>query len=177
MYGLVAGQAEVLRYIPSSSYDGYQNFLANHDTSVLSFLLFMIPILGLVFMLNKRLIFRTREKSPSQILLWLLLPVFLVGMLANLSEGSILSESSFWKKVFNFFENSGIYRIFTALPWGIFLLLMFLVFYKSIFILVYSFIIWLYKEVFLWFFRSWNDEKKLQKNSSSESEEEFEDQQ
>lgn len=175
MYWLVAGQAEVLQYIPSSQYDGYQVFLSKYDTSVLSFLLFLIPVLGLIFMLNTRLIFKTREKSLSQILLGLLLPVFLVGILANLSEGSILSQSPFWQKIFNFFENSGIYKIFTALPWGIFLLLIFLVFYKSIFILLYSFGLWLYREVFMGFFRSWNEEKKLQKSSSSISEEESED--
>ncbi len=170
MYQVVAFQAEILRYIPDTRYDSYQRFLHTHDTPILSFFLILIPVLGIVFMLNKRLIFITRERSISQILLGFLLPIFLIWILAHLARGSILSQSELWQNVFYVLEQSGIYKIFTTLPWGIFLLLLFLVFYKSIFLIIGTFILWIYREVILQFFKSWNNEKMLKKSSEDISE-------
>ena len=171
MYLVVASQVEMTLIISPALYDGYQKFLSNNATWVLTTLLLLVPILGIFFMLNPRLIFVTREKSISQILLWLLLPIFLVGILAYLADTSILSESARWQRVFAFLETSGLYQIFQKLPWGIFLLLWFLVFYKSLFLLFIAFSWWMYREVILQFFKGWNEEKKLKKKSSSEDEE------
>jgi len=172
MYVVVALQVEITGFLSPSSYDWYQNFLANNATGLLTSLLFWVPILWIVFMFNSRLSFATRPKSISQLLLWLLLPIFLIWMISYLAEGSILAESVMWQKVFEFLEWSGIYNIFRKLPWGIFLLLGFLIFYKSLFILAYSFIMWLWTEVILQFFRSWKDEReKMNKEREEEIEE------
>jgi len=163
MYLVVATQVEITNYLSPAEYDSYELFLANNATFILTLLLFFVPILWIFFMLNSRLSFETRSKSVSQLLLWLLLPIFLIGMIAYLAEGSILSQSAMWQAVFQFLEWSWIYRVFTALPWGIFLLLAFVIFYKSIFLLIWAFLIWLWREVIKSFIESWNDDKK-QKN-------------
>lgn len=165
MYLVVACQVELTRHLSPAHLDGYQKFLSLHSTSILSLLLLLIPILGIFFMLNPRLKIVTKARSLSQILLWLLLPVFLIGILSYLANGSILTESAMWQKVFSFFQGSGLYNIFQKLPWGIFLLLAFLVFYKSLFLLLIAFFTWFWREVILQFFKSWNEEKKLQRKS------------
>jgi len=91
MYLVVAGQVELTRYLSPSEYDGYQSFLSNNATWLLTALLLFVPILWIFFMLNRRLIFTTHPKSISQLLLWLLLPIFLVWMISYLAEGSIFS--------------------------------------------------------------------------------------
>jgi hypothetical protein len=173
MYLVVYYQILALDCVNPRNFDSYQNFLAKYKTSLLSLLLLLTPLLGMIFMLNPRLKFQTKTKSISQILLWLLLPTFLVWLLAFLSKGSILSESETWRKIFDYFSGSGLYKTFESLPWAIFLLLLFLIFYKSLFILLYSFFLWIYREVFLGFFRSWNEEKKL-RNAAKHEEEDFE---
>lgn len=162
MYLVVAGQIEITYFLSPSQYDGYQIFLADNATWILSLMLFFIPILWIVFMLNSRLSFATQSRSISQLLLWLLLPIFLIWMISYLAEGSILSESAMWQQVFNFLESSGIYNIFRALPWWIFLILGFIIFYKSIFLLLIAFLIWLWREVIAQYFRSWNKHQKEQ---------------
>jgi len=69
MYLVVAGQVEMTLMLSPALYDGYQSFLSNNATGVLTCLLLLVPILGIFFMLNPRLVFVTREKSISQILL------------------------------------------------------------------------------------------------------------
>ena len=174
MYLVLANQVLLTEYIPQANQDSYQIFLSNHGTVLLSIALFCMPFLGIIFMLNSRLSFYARKKSISQILLGLMLPIFLIGILASLAKSELLSESDRWQSVFRFFSKSGIYSLFETLPWAIFLLLIFLIFYKSLFILSYSFALWLYREVFLWFFKSWNKEKKQTKNSSWNHEEQDE---
>jgi len=110
MYLVVAGQVELTRHISISEYDGYQIFLSNNATGLLTLLLLFVPILWIFFMLNRRLIFTTHPKSISQLLLGLLLPIFLIWMISYLAEGSILSESAMWQKVFDFLESSGIIK-------------------------------------------------------------------
>jgi len=166
MYLVVAGQVEIVTHLSPSQYDGFQNFLANNATWVLTLLLLFVPILGIFFMLNSRLSFRSRPRSISQLLLWLLLPIFLIGMIAYLAEGSVLSRSAMWQAVFDFLENSWIYNVFKKLPWVIFLLLWFVVFYKSIFLIIIAFITWLWREVIVQYFKSWDEEKKKQAKHS-----------
>lgn len=168
MYLVVASQIEMTYFLSPEKLDGYQEFLVEHSTGVLSVFLFMIPALGVFFMLHPRFSITTYKKSMGHILLWLLLPIFLVGILAHLAKGSILSGSNFWQKIFNFFENSLLYRTFETLPWVIFLLLGFLVFYKSLFLLLVAFFKWLYEEVMMKFFESWKHEKNLQQGDSHE---------
>ena len=165
MYLVVAGQVEIVNLLSPSQYDWYQKFLSQYATFILTLLLLFVPVLWLVFMMNSRLSFRTRPKSVSQLLLWLLLPIFLVGMIAYLAEGSILSNSAMWQAVFDFLWNSWIYNIFKKLPWVIFLLLAFVIFYKSIFLLVWTFAIWIWNEVIKWYFKNWDEEKKKEKHS------------
>jgi len=172
MYLVVAGQVEITTYLSPAEYDGYQTFLANNATWLLTLLLLFVPILGIFFMLNKRLIFTTRPKSISQLLLGILLPIFLIGMISYLAEGSILSESVMWQKVFEFLEWSGIYNVFRKLPWGIFLLLWFLVFYKSLFLLMIAFFIWLWNDVIKLYFQSWDEKKKKQAITFEDQDEE-----
>ncbi len=175
MYLVVAGQVEVVNLLSPSQYDGYQNFLANNSTFTLTFFLLFVPILWIFFMLNTRLSFRTRPKSISQLLLGLLLPIFLIGMIAYLAEGSILSNSAMWQAVFSFLENSWIYNVFKKLPWGIFLLLAFVIFYKSIFLLIWAFFVWLWNEVIKSYFTNWDNDKRKEKYSSeNHGEEEWE---
>ena len=168
MYLVVAGQVEITTYLSPSEYDGYQIFLADNATFLLTMLLLLVPILGLFFMLNSRLSFTTQAKSISQLLLWLLLPIFLVGMISYLAEGSILSESAMWQKVFSFLEGSGIYNIFRKLPWGIFLLLWFLVFYKSLFLILFAFFAWLWNDIIKLYFKSWNEKEKTEQHENEE---------
>jgi len=163
MYLVIAGQVQVVNLLPSSQYDGYQIFLSKNATLILTLLLLFVPILGIFFMLNSRLSFQTRRKSISQLLLWLLLPIFLIGIIAYLAEGSILSGSAMWQAVFSFLEGSGIYNIFKTLPWGIFLLLAFVILYKSIFLLIWAFFLWLWKEVISSYFKNWDEDKKAKK--------------
>jgi len=163
MYLVIAGQVQVVNLLPSSQYDVYQIFLSKNATLILTLLLLFVPILGIFFMLNSRLSFQTRPKSISQLLLWLLLPIFLIGMIAYLAEGSILSGSAMWQSVFRFLEGSGIYNIFKTLPWGIFLLLAFVIFYKSIFLLIWAFFVWLWQEVISSYFKNWDEDKKTKK--------------
>jgi hypothetical protein len=170
MYLVVAGQVEITLMTLPRLHDWYQNFLLHYATWVLTTLLVLVPILGIFFMLNPRIIFVTRKKSISQLLLWLLLPIFLIGILAYLADTSILSESLPWQRVFEFLESSGLYQIFKRLPWVIFLLVGFLVFYKSLFLLIIAFSQWLYKELILQFFKSWKEEKNLKKNSLADNE-------
>ena len=172
MYLVVATQVEVTTIISPAKYDGYQTFLAENSTLLLTGLLLFVPILGLFFMLNSRLSFATRPKSISQLLLWLLLPIFLIGMISYLAEWSILSQSAMWQGVFSFLESSWIYNIFRKLPWGIFLLLAFVVFYKSIFLLLWAFFMWIWKEIILNYVKDW---KKKEKKSSSSEEDNHED--
>lgn len=110
-------------------------------------------------MVQQRLSIFIHEKSPSHILLGLLLPIFLVGILANLSQGKILSQSPFWKKVFSFFSESLLFQTFEKLPWIIFLILGFLIFYKSLFLIIIAFGKWIWEEVFPEFFRGWKNKK------------------
>lgn len=165
MYLVVAWQVELTTHLSPANYDKYQEFLANNATFILTLLLFLVPILGIFFMLNSRLSFASRPKSISQLLLWLLLPIFLIGMISYLAEGSILSESAMWQKVFSFLEGSGIYNVFRKLPWVIFLMLLFLVFYKSLFLLLFAFCAWLWNDIIKLYFKNWNEEKKLDKNT------------
>ena len=171
-YLVISYQIEIALFTSPILINGYQEFLVDHSTAVLSFALFTIPVLGLIFMLNPRLRIRTRKKSVSQLLLGLLLPIFLIGIFAFLSEGSILSESETWKKIFSFLEQSGLYGVFQKLPSWIFLLLAFLIFYKSIFILLLAFGSWFLKHIIMQYFQSW---KKGEKKSSSKPEEEYND--
>lgn len=170
MYLVVAGQVEIVNLLSPAEYDGYQNFLSQYATFTLTLLLLFVPVLWLVFMMNSRLSFRTRAKSVSQLLLWLLLPIFLVGMIAYLAEGSILSNSAMWQAVFDFLSHSWIYNIFKKLPWVIFLLLAFVIFYKSIFLLIWAFFIWFWNEVIKSYFRNWDEEKKNEKKSQRNEE-------
>lgn len=168
MYLVLAGQVEITRYLSPSEYDWYQVFLAENATWLLTLLLLFVPILGLFFMLNSRLSFASKPKSVSQLLLWLLLPIFLIGMISYLAEGSILSESVMWQKVFSFLEGSGIYNIFRKLPWGIFLLLLFLVFYKSLFLIIFAFFAWLWNDIIKLYFKSWNEKNKTEQHENEE---------
>ena len=165
MYLVVAGQVEIVNLLSPAEYDGYQIFLSQYATFTLTLLLLFVPLLGLVFMLNSRLSFRTRPKSTSQLLLWLLLPIFLVGMIAYLAEGSILSNSAMWQAVFDFLSHSWIYNIFKKLPWVIFLLLAFVIFYKSIFLLLWALLIWLWNDVLKSYFKNWDEERKKEKHA------------
>lgn len=160
LYALIASQVELTRVLSPSQYNTYQTFLANKTTGVLSLALFMVPFLWLFFMLHPRLSFASVARSPSHLLMWLLLPIFLIWILAFLWGESLLSENATWKRIFEFFSESGIYRLFRTLPWAIFALLSFLIFYKTLFVLLIAFFSWLWKEVISQYFKSWNKEEK-----------------
>lgn len=158
-YLVLSYQIELWNMISPSQLNEYQLFISTHATAVLSTMLLSIPVLWIIFMLNSRISIESYKWSPSHIMLWLLLPIFLIGILANLSSGSILSGNSFWKLVFIFFENSILFQTFQKLPWVIFLLLGFLVFYKSLFLITFAFGQWLYRDVILEIFRGWKAER------------------
>jgi len=173
-YLVVSYQIELSNYMPLIEQNWYQKFLSKHYIGVLTLALLFIPILGVFFMMNPRISILTKSRSLSQILLWILLPIFLIWILSLLSDSSILSDSSAWKKVFDFFAWSWLYQIFQKLPWGIFLLLAFLIFYKSIFLLLSAFCVWLWKDVISLYFKDWREKHK--KTSSEDiSEEALED--
>ncbi|MDA9128881.1 hypothetical protein N9J72_00195 [Candidatus Gracilibacteria bacterium] len=173
VYALIASQVELTDALSPAVYNTYQSFLASNKTGVLSLALLAVPFLGIFFMLHPKLTYHSQVKSPSHLLLGLLLPVFLIGILAFLGSGSLLSENATWQRIFDFFTNSGIYRLFQTLPWAIFALLMFLIFYKSFFILLVAFLSWIWNTIILEFFKSWNEEKKRVKEKR-EGEREFE---
>jgi hypothetical protein len=154
-YLVISYQVEITSYSSPALLDWYQSFLSKHSVWVLSMALLTIPLLGLIFMFHPRLIIETKPKSISQLVLWLLLPIFLIGILSLLESSSILSDSQAWGKVFDFFSGSWLYGIFQELPWGIFLLLWFLIFYKSILLLLAAFIMWLWRDVISHYFRDW----------------------
>jgi hypothetical protein len=159
-YLVISYQVEITTYMSPAFLDGYQRFLSKHSIWILSLALLTIPALGLVFMFHPRLIIETKPKSISQLLLWLLLPIFLIGILSLLENSSIISDSTAWRKVFDFFAGSGLYGIFQKLPWGIFILLWFLIFYKSIFLLLAAFASWFWKDVIAHYFKDWKTQKK-----------------
>lgn len=158
-YLVVSYQIELTSYIDEKIWDGYQSFLAEHALLILSIGIILIPIMWLFFMLQQRLSIYIHEKSPSHLLLGILLPFFLIGILANLAGGEILQKSEIWKKIFDFFSESLLFQTFQKLPWAIFLLLWFLIFYKSLFLILIAFAQWIYKVVFPEFFRGWKDKK------------------
>ena len=163
VYALIASQVELTEILSPSQYNTYQLFLSDKRTSVLSLGLFMVPFLGLFFMLHPRLSFASEARSPSHLLLWLLLPIFLIGILAFLWGWSLLAENPTWQRIFEFFAGSWIYKLFQTLPWAIFALLMFLIFYKTLFVLLLAFISWFWREVISQFFKSWNEERERRK--------------
>lgn len=165
-YLVISYQIEITTYLSPSLLDGYQKFISSHSVWILSIALLSIPMLGIFFMLHPRISIATRKNSLSQVLLWLLLPIFLIGILSLLSSNSILSDSTAWIKIFSFFEWSWLYGIFQRLPWWIFLLLAFLIFYKSIFLLLSAFIMWIWNDVISHYFKDWKKDKK--KTPSSE---------
>ncbi len=162
-YLLVAEQVEVTKFLSPADMNGYQRFLWEHATGILTMMLLMVPFLGIFFMFNKRLSFDVHKHNPSSILLWLLLPIFLIGILAYLASNSILSENDTWWKIFSVFEHSVIFQFFEKSPWIIFLVLGFLICYKSIFLLMSEFSQWVWKDVISTFFTSWDTDKKRKK--------------
>ena len=167
-YLVISYQIELSTYQSPAMLDGYERFIREHSVGILSLALLNIPAMGLFFMFHPRISILSRSRSISNILLWLLLPIFLIGILSFLSSNSLLSDSLAWNKIFDFFASSMLYEVFQKLPWGIFLLLWFLIFYKSIFLLVWAFLLWLWKEVIMLYFRDW---KKRQKESQTRQEE------
>lgn len=158
-YLVVASQMHIATLLEPSQLQPHHKFLLeNTSTSLLGFLL-TIPLFGIFFMLHPGIHIHTKAKSPSHILLWLLLPILLIGMLANLWNGSILSDYAGWKNIFSFFEKSMIYELFTKFPWALLLLFMTLLFYKAIFLVLLGLIWWFYRQVILWFFKSWGTKK------------------
>lgn len=171
-YLVVSYQIELTGYIDERLWDGYQTFLAKHALTILSIGIILIPVMGLFFMLQTRLSMFIHEKSPSHLLLGLLLPFFLIGILANLAGGKMLQKSEMWQKIFDFFSESLLFQTFQKLPWAIFLLLWFLIFYKSLFLILIAFGEWIYTVVFPEIFRGWKDEKTKKKESHEETPEE-----
>lgn len=169
-YLVISYQIEITTYLSPALLDGYQSFLSRNSIWILTFALLGIPTLWLIFMFHPRLIIETKSKSIFQLLLWLLLPIFLIWILSLLENSSILSDSQAWKKVFSFFSSSWLYGIFQKLPWWIFLLLWFLIFYKSIFLLLSAFIVWLWKDVISHYFKDW---KKSRRYKMKEPETEY----
>lgn len=160
MYALVSTQIDLALALNQAELNSYQNFILSHATGILSFMLTFVPVLWVLCMLSTRLKIETKARNFSHLLLGLLLPIFLIGILSFLGDGSLLAESPTWMRVFGFFETSSIYKIFQTLPWAIFALLAFLVFYKTFFMVCLNFSIWLYHQVFMEFFKSWKDERK-----------------
>ncbi len=159
VYTLAESQIIITQSKNISERDSYEMFLSLHTTTILTILLISVPIFWIFFMLHPRLYILTYKKSPSQLLLGILLPFFLVGILAYLWKASLLTQSQTWNRVFDFFASSVIYQVFEKLPWAIFALLIFLLLYKTLFILVVAFWTWLYKDVFPELFRSWKTRK------------------
>lgn len=160
LYALIASQVELTEYISAWELNTYQTFLASRKTGVLSLALLAVPFLWIFFMLHPRISIHSVPKTPSHLLLGILLPIFLLWILAFLGSGSLLSESPTWQKIFDFLSGSSIYTLFQTLPWAIFLFLLFLIFYKTLFILLAAFLLWIWRSVILEFFKSWSEEKK-----------------
>lgn len=161
-YTLAESQIALMQTKTIAERDSYEIFLSAHVTSILTALLLLVPVFGIFFMLHPRLYILTYKKSPSQLLLWILLPFFLVGILAYLWKESLLTQNDVWNRIFDFFASSFIYQVFEKLPWAIFALLLFLLLYKTLFILVVSFWLWLYRDVIPEIFASWSRRKSHQ---------------
>lgn len=159
VYTLAESQIIITQSKNIAERDSYEIFLSLHATTILTILLMCVPIFGIFFMLHPRLYILTYKKSPSQLLLGILLPFFLVGILAYLWKESLLTQSQTWNRVFDFFATSFIYQVFEKLPWAIFALLIFLLLYKTLFILLIAFWTWLYRDVFPELFWSWKKQK------------------
>ena len=158
-YLVLSYQVELTTFIQPELWDSYQKYLSEHSLPILSSGIAMIPILGIFFMIQQRLSIFIHEKSPSHILMGILLPFFLVGILANLAEGTILKKSETWRNIFDFLSESLLFQTFQKLPWAIFLLLGFLILYKSIFLIIVAFWKWIWEEVFPELFQSWKHKK------------------
>jgi len=169
MYALVSTQIELAYRLSPSELNSYQNFLSKNGTWVLSLLLIFVPIVGMFFMLTSRIAIYTEARKFSHILLWLLLPIYLVGVLSFLWDGSLLKENATWSRIFAFFESSKIYQIFQTLPWAIFAFLWLIAFYKVFFTILINFCIWFYTDIIKQFFKSWK-EKREQKEQEQEEE-------
>lgn len=159
-YALISTQVDLAEALSIAERNSYQNFLLENTTGILTFTLLLVPFLGLVTMLSPKLKIITSPKSFSHILLWLMLPLFLVGILSFLWDGSLLSDNPTWSRIFSFFEASAIYGVFKTLPWALFALLWFLIFYKTIFSICINFCIWFYHDVIKVFFKSWKESRK-----------------
>ena len=162
VYTLIESQIALVQTKAIADRDSYELFLSTHTTSILTVLLLAVPIFGIFFMLHPRLYILTYKKSPSQLLLGILLPFFLVGILAYLGKESLLTQSDTWVKIFDFFAWSFIYQVFTNLPWAIFALLLFLLLYKTLFILLLAFSLWIYRDVIPEIFSSWKHRKRYE---------------
>jgi len=160
MYALVSAQIDLTERLSPSEMNSYQIFLSKNATGVLSLLLMFVPIVWVFSMLSQRLSIYVRAKSPSHILLWLILPIYLVGILSYLWDGSLLSENATWQRVFRFFDNSKIYLVFQTLPWAIFVFLWIIAFYKVFFTILINFCIWFYHDIIKEFFKSWKERKE-----------------
>ncbi|MCH8518207.1 hypothetical protein LAT59_00375 [Candidatus Gracilibacteria bacterium] len=167
-YTLAESQIALMQTKTIAERDSYEIFLSAHVTSILTALLLLVPVFGIFFMLHPRLYILTYKKSPSQLLLGILLPFFLVGILAYLGKESLLTQNDVWNRIFDFFASSFIYQVFEKLPWAIFALLLFLLLYKTLFILVVSFGLWLYRDVIPEIFASWSRRKSHQLGGDKE---------
>ena len=161
VYTLIESQIALVQTKAIADRDSYELFLSTHTTTVLTLMLLAVPVFGIFFMLHPRLYILTYKKSPSQLLLGILLPFFLVGILAYLGKESLLTQSDTWVKIFEFFSWSFIYQVFTKLPWAIFALLIFLLLYKTLFILLVAFSLWIYRDVIPELFSSWKKRKRV----------------
>ena len=164
VYTLAESQIIITQWKDIVQRDSYEMFLLLYATTILTILLLFVPIFWIFFMLHPRLYILTYKKSLSQLLLGILLPFFLVGILAYLWEESLLIQNETWRKIFDFFATSFTYQVFEKLPWAIFALLIFLLLYKTLFVILVAFCTWIYKDLIPEFFTSWKHKKSPQQD-------------
>lgn len=170
LYALLESQIALGKELPLWELNSYQIYLEEHASIMLTLALLGVPFLWAFFMLYKRISIETYKNSPSHIILWMILPLFVVGMLWYLSQTSILRENSTWQKIFDFLEMSYIYTVFQDFPWLIFLMLLFLISYKTLLVILISFGTWLWQDLLPQFFTSWKKTKRKKgKHSHTDS--------
>lgn len=144
----------LLEYWDPEKFSAFENFLMSNKDFVLSLLTGLIPLLWFLFWVFSNPLKNNRLFS---FLLWLLAPIFWLGLLAYIGNSSVI-ELWFLKDFLNYLQNSSIVNFFKNNSHYIFYLLLFLLFWRFIFLILFAIL----EAFFRWLFSRENidDDKR-----------------
>ncbi len=164
-------QIDVLENLYGRELNSWQNFLVKYKDMILNVLGLLVPVLWILFALNP---FK-KWGFYSTLLMWWLLPLFLLGALWYIAANSV-ADIPLLDSVLDLLKNSALLTFLRDNSHYIFLALLFLIFYKAIFALLWAFWLWLFHTIRTALFGEWNrhwDEEEVYEDEDDE--EEYED--